>query len=60
MKPFPDTGATRIYLVDKPGAAQSEIRIGKRSLNYDATGEYYRAGLANFVARRLLSTAAST
>ena len=49
LKPFPETGATKIYLVDKPGAAQSEIRIGKRSLNYDATGEYYRAGLANFV-----------
>ena len=49
LQPFPETGATRIYLVDKPGAAQSEIRIGKRALNYDATGEYYRAGLANFV-----------
>ena len=46
---FPDTGKTRIYLVDKPAAAQSEIRIGKRALTYDATGEYYRAGLANFV-----------
>lgn len=46
---FPDTSGTRIYLVDKPGAAQSEIRIGKRSLIFDADGEYYRAGLANFV-----------
>lgn len=46
---FPDTGKTRIYLVDKPGAAQSEIRIGKRALTFDATGEFYRAGLANFV-----------
>ena len=45
---FPDTGKTKIYLVDKPAAAQSEIRIGKRSLAFDATGEYYRAGLANF------------
>ncbi len=49
LKPFPETGKTKLYLVDKPGAAQSEIRIGKRSLAYDATGEYYRAGLANFV-----------
>ncbi len=48
LAPFPDTGATRLYLVDKPGAAQSEIRIGRRALAYDATGEYYRAGLANF------------
>jgi len=46
---FPDLGKTKIYLVDKPGAAQSEVRIGKRSLKYDATGEYYRAGLMNFV-----------
>lgn len=48
LKPFPKLGPTKIYLVDKPGAAQSEIRIGKRSLSYDATGEYYRAQLANF------------
>ncbi len=45
---FPDTGQTKIYLVDKPGAPQSEIRIGKRALTYDATGEYYRAYLMNF------------
>ena len=38
---FPEIGKTRIYLVDKPGAAQSEIRFGKRALKYDATGEYY-------------------
>jgi zinc protease len=49
LQPFPDTGKTKIYLVDKPGAAQSEIRIGKRSLSYDATGEFYRAGLMNYV-----------
>jgi len=45
---FPDTGEAKIYLVDKPGAAQSEIRIGKRSMTYDATGEYYRSTLMNF------------
>jgi zinc protease len=49
IRPFPDLGEARIYLVDKPGAAQSEIRIGKRALPYDATGEFYRAGLMNFV-----------
>ena len=49
LKPFPEVGKTKIYLVHKPNAAQSEIRIGKRALNYDATGEFYRAGLANFV-----------
>ena len=49
LKPFSETGKTKIYLVHKPDAAQSEIRIGKRALNYDSTGEFYRAGLANFV-----------
>ena len=48
LKSFPKKGATRIYLVDKPGAAQSEIRIGKLSLDYDATGEFYQASLMNF------------
>ncbi len=48
-KPFPALKANTLYLIDKPGAAQSEIRIGKRALPFDATGEYYRAGLMNFV-----------
>jgi zinc protease len=48
LSEFPEIGETKIYLVDKPGAAQSEIRIGKRALTYDATGEYYRANLMNF------------
>ncbi|OGX85335.1 M16 family metallopeptidase [Hymenobacter glacialis] len=39
---------TRLYFVNKPGAAQSEIRIGYLALPYDATGEFYRAYLANF------------
>ncbi len=37
-----------IYLVNKDNAAQSAIRIGKRSLTQDITGEYYRAYLMNF------------
>ena len=44
----PASSGKRLYLVDKPGAAQSEIRIGRRALAYDATGEFYRARLANF------------
>ncbi|KAA9134011.1 insulinase family protein [Marinihelvus fidelis] len=38
-----------VYLVDKEGAAQSSIRTGQHGLPYDALGDYYRAGLANFV-----------
>ena len=48
LEPFPELDGTKIYLIDKPNAAQSEIRIGKSSMLYDATGEYYRASLMNF------------
>ncbi len=44
----PAPGATKIYLVDKPDAAQSEIRMGYLSLPFDATGDYYKAKLMNF------------
>lgn len=39
---------TRIYLVDKEKAAQSEIRIGYIALPFDATGDYYKAGIMNY------------
>jgi zinc protease len=44
----PDAGATKIYLVDKPDAAQSEVRLGYLSMAYDATGDYYKSKLMNF------------
>jgi zinc protease len=37
-----------IYLVDKEGAAQSSLRVAHPSLKYDALGDFYLAGLANF------------
>ncbi|EDQ01228.1 M16 family metallopeptidase [Shewanella benthica] len=37
-----------IYILDKPGAAQSVIKIGKRALPYDATGEYFKSYLMNY------------
>jgi zinc protease len=41
---------TTLYLVDVPNAAQSEIRIGNlNNLNYDATGDYYKLGIANYI-----------
>jgi zinc protease len=41
---------SKIYLVDVPKAAQTEFRIGYATgLKYDATGEYYRSGLMNYV-----------
>ncbi len=39
---------TRLFLVDKEKAPQSEIRIGYMSLPYDATGNFYRATLMNY------------
>ncbi|ADB40157.1 M16 family metallopeptidase [Spirosoma linguale] len=41
---------TRLYLIDKEQAAQSEIRIGYlTNMPYDATGDYYKAALANYM-----------
>ncbi|MEO1054740.1 MAG: pitrilysin family protein [Bacteroidota bacterium] len=40
---------TRIYLVDKEKAPQSEIRIGYLTdMSYDATGEYFKTFLTNY------------
>lgn len=41
---------TKIYLMDKAKAPQSEIRIGYLTdMKYDATGEYYETNLMNYV-----------
>ena len=48
IKAFPELAVGTLYFIDKPDAAQSEIRIGKRALKYDATGEYYRTDLMNY------------
>ncbi|MFN5335470.1 MAG: M16 family metallopeptidase [Bacteroidota bacterium] len=40
---------TKIYFVHIPKAAQTEFRIGfPTNLVYDATGEFYKAGLMNY------------
>lgn len=40
---------SKIYLVDIPKAAQTEFRVGYNTgLKYDATGEFYKAGLMNY------------
>ncbi len=45
----PTVDKTKVYLVDVPKSAQSEFRIGYATgLKYDATGDYYKAMLANF------------
>lgn len=45
-KPSDDT---KIYMVDKENAPQSQIRIGYvTDLEYDVTGDYYKSTLMNF------------
>ncbi|MFN5460568.1 MAG: M16 family metallopeptidase, partial [Bacteroidota bacterium] len=46
---IPKIEKTKIYFVDKKGAAQSEVRLGFMSIPYDATGEYYRAQIMNYI-----------
>jgi zinc protease len=46
---IPKVEKTKIYFVDKKGAAQSEVRLGFMSLPYDATGEFYRAQIMNYI-----------
>jgi len=45
----PVVDKTKVYLVDVPKGAQTEFRVGYATgLKYDATGDYYKAGLANY------------
>jgi zinc protease len=39
---------TKIFLINKDKAAQSEIRIGYLSMPYDATGDYYKSYVMNY------------
>lgn len=46
---LPTVGQTTIYVMDKPEAPQSEIRMGHPTdLRYDPTGDYYKATLLNY------------
>jgi zinc protease len=52
--PSPKTGKpvdkTRIYLVDKESAPQSQIRVGYLTdMPFDATGDYYKSYLMNYI-----------
>ncbi|MEP6749581.1 MAG: pitrilysin family protein [Bacteroidota bacterium] len=47
---LPEITKTKIYLVDVPKAAQTEFRVGYATgLKYDATGEFYKSGLMDYV-----------
>ena len=45
---LPEIEGRTLYLVDKPDAAQSSLRVVQRALPYDAFGDFYKANLANF------------
>jgi len=45
----PEVDKTKVFLVDVPKGAQTEFRLGYAvDMKYDATGDYYKAALANF------------
>jgi zinc protease len=49
VTPAPMVDKTKVYVIDVPKSAQSEFRVGySTGLKYDATGEYYKAMLANY------------
>lgn len=49
MATAPEVSKTKIYLMDKQGAPQSQIRIGYMTdMSYDVTGEYYKSTLMNY------------
>jgi zinc protease len=50
VNPTPSVDKTKVFLVDVPKGAQSEFRVGYTlPLKYDATGDYYKSNLANYV-----------
>ena len=46
--PMPDTKTGLIYLVHKDDSPQSFVRVAKRAMTHDITGEYYKSYLMNF------------
>jgi zinc protease len=49
LKAAPQQGATKIYMVNVPNAAQTEFRVGYvTGLKFDALGDYYRSGVMNY------------
>ena len=48
LHPAPALNGGTLYLVNKPGAAQSEIRVGMRAMPRDFTSDFYRATLMNY------------
>nr|WP_083494299.1 pitrilysin family protein [Colwellia sp. MT41] len=45
---FPAVTPNKLYFVDLPDASQSVIKLSRRAMTYDATGEYFKATLMNY------------
>ncbi|WP_081967906.1 M16 family metallopeptidase [Colwellia psychrerythraea] len=45
---FPDVTPSKLYFVDLPNASQSVIKLSRRAMTYDATGEHFKATLMNY------------
>ncbi|MCQ8847617.1 insulinase family protein [Alteromonas stellipolaris] len=45
---FPTYDKNQVFLIDSPSAVQSVVYIVKRSLPFDATGDYFKSRLVNF------------
>ncbi len=45
---FPKYQGTQMFLIDRPGAPQSQIRIGYLAHEYDYNGDFFKANLMNY------------
>jgi len=45
---FPEVTPNKLYFVDLPNASQSVIKLSRRAMTFDATGEYFKATLMNY------------
>ncbi len=45
---YPEKEGTVIYIVDKPGATQSFVIFGTRTIPYDYNGDFYKMVIANY------------
>jgi len=45
---FPEITPNKLYFIDLPNASQSVIRLSRRAMPYDATGEHFKATLMNY------------
>lgn len=47
-KDFPNYETNQVFFINNPSANQSQLRIGYRTLPYDAFGDFYKLTIANY------------